>query len=241
MEECLGKIDVLILVGGKGTRLHSVVKDRPKPMADINGQPFLNKLIEYVSYFGHDRFVLCAGHMAEYLTNYYQGMDLPYEIVLSIERVPLGTAGAVKNAEKFIQTEVFCVMNGDSFCPIDLGDFLSFHRRKKAQISMAVAKSGGARDYGLIAFDDLHKIVSFEEKKQNSERDYINAGVYLFNKSVLADIPRNIKYSLEEDLFPSMLGKKFFVYLIAGEVVDIGSPDRYNFAQKYFSTKGCPS
>jgi D-glycero-alpha-D-manno-heptose 1-phosphate guanylyltransferase len=85
-----------MLVGGKGTRIHSVVKDRPKPITDINGRLFLDKLIEYVSSFGHDRFILCDGHMAEYLTNYYQDMNLPHEIVLSIERIPLGTPGAVK-------------------------------------------------------------------------------------------------------------------------------------------------
>ncbi len=236
MLDSLGKIDVLILVGGKGTRLHSVVKDRPKPMADINGRPFLDKLIEYVSCFGHDRFILCAGHMAEYLKKYYQDMNLPHEIVLSIEKVPLGTGGAVKNAEKLIQTDIFLVMNGDSFCPVDLTDFKTFHCRKKAQISMAVAKFEDVRDYGLINLDDSQQIVSFEEKKHNSEKGYINAGVYLFSKSILAEIPRNIKYSLEEDFFPSMLGKKFFAYLIAGEVVDIGAPERYNFAKKYFSS-----
>ncbi len=236
MLDSLGKMDVLILVGGKGLRLHSVVQDRPKPMADINGRPFLDKLIKYVSSFGHDRFILCAGHMAEYLTNYYQDMKLPHEIILSIEKSALGTGGAVKNAEKLIQTDIFLVMNGDSFCPVNLTDFKVFHCRKNAQISMAVTKSEDVRDYGLIGFDDSQEIVSFEEKKHNSEKGYINAGVYLFSKSILADIPRNIKYSLEEDFFPSMLGKKFFAYLLAREVVDIGTPERYNFAKKYLSS-----
>jgi len=236
MLDNLGKIDVLMLVGGKGTRMHSVVKDRPKPMADISGRPFLDKLIEYVSSFGHNRFILCAGHMAEYLTNYYQGMNLPHEIVLSIERVPLGTAGAVKNAEKLVQTDVFCVMNGDSFCPIDLTDFISFHHRKRALVSIAVVEAEQTSDYGLIKLDNSQQIISFEEKTHAAKKGYINAGVYLFSKAILAAIPRNIKYSLEEDFFPSMLGKKFFAYLFAGEVVDIGSPERYNFAKKFFSS-----
>lgn len=237
ISDSLGKMDVLILIGGKGTRLHSVVKDRPKPMADINGQPFLDKLIEYVSSFGHNRFILCAGYMAEYLTKYYQDMNLSHEILLSIEKVPLGTAGAVKNAEKLIQTDVFLVMNGDSFCPVDLTDFKAFHRRKKARISIAVvAKSKGVRGQGLINFDASQQIVSFEEKKHNSENGYINAGIYLFNKPILSEIPRRIPYSLEKNLFPSILGKKFFAYITTGEMLDIGSPERYKFAKKYFTS-----
>ena len=236
MPDSFEKMDVLILVGGRGTRLHSVVKDRPKPMAEINGRPFLDKLIEYVSSFGHDRFILCAGHMAEYQKNYYQDMNLPHEIVLSIERSALGTGGAIKNAEKFIRTDDFIVMNGDSFCPVDLTDFKDFHRRKKAQISMAVVKSEDSRDYGLIGLDDSQRVISFEEKKSSSEKGYINAGVYLFSKSILPDIPGNIKYSLEDDFFPSMLGKEFFAYAVSGDLVDIGTPERYSFARKYFSS-----
>ena len=236
MSDSSDKMDVLILVGGKGTRLHSVVGDRPKPMVDVNGQPFLNKLIEYVSSFGHNRFILCAGHMAEYIKKYYQDINLPQEIILSIEKSPLGTAGAVKNAEKLIQTEVFCVMNGDSFCPVDLMDFKAFHYRKKAQISLAVTKAKGMKDYGLVDFDGSQQIVNFEEKKHNSETGYINAGIYLFNKSILREIPKGIFYSLEENLFPSILGKKFFAYITTGEMLDIGSPERYKLAKKYFSS-----
>ena len=236
MSGSLGKTDVLILVGGKGTRLNSVIKDRPKPMADINGRPFLDKLIEYVSSFGQNRFILCAGHMAEYLTNYYQGVNLPHEIVLSIESSTLGTGGAVKNAEKLILTDNFLVMNGDSFCPVDLTDFEAFHCRKKAQISMAVVKSEDVRDYGLIGFDESQRIVKFEEKKYNLEKGYINAGVYIFSKSILAEIPRNNKCSLEEDFYPSIIGKKFFAYIVDGDLVDIGTPARYSFAMKYFSS-----
>ena len=234
MLDSLDKMDVLILVGGKGIRLHSVMKDRPKPMADINGHPFLDKLIEHVSSFGHNRFILCAGYMAEYIKKYYQDINLPHEILLSIEKVPLGTAGAVKNAEKLIQTEVFCVMNGDSFCPVDLIDFKAFHRRKKAQISLAVTKSKDTRGYGFINFDVSQQIVSFEEKKHNFGNGYINAGMYLFNKSILSEIPKGIPYSFEEDLFPLIFGKKFFAYITTGEMLDIGSPERYKLAKKYF-------
>lgn len=236
MPDSLYKMDVLILVGGRGTRLRSVVNDRPKPMADINGRPFLDRLIEYISSFGHDRFILCAGHMAEYLKDYYQDMNLPYEIVLSIERTALGTGGAVKNAEKLIQTDIFLVMNGDSFCPIDLTDFISFHYRKRSLVSIAVVKAKQTGDYGLIKLNKSQRIISFDEKIHGNKKNYINAGVYLLNKSILGEIPRNIKYSLEEDFFPSTLGKKFFAYLVPGEVVDIGTPERYNFAKKYFYT-----
>lgn len=235
MSDSLDQIDVLILVGGKGTRLHSVINDRPKPMADINGRPFLDRLIEYVSSFGHNRIILCAGHLAEYLRKYYLNAGLPQEIVLSVEETPLGTGGAVKNAEKLIHSETFFILNGDSFCPVDLTGFKTFHGRKKAKISMAVAQSADVRDYGLIGFDYSQQIVSFEEKKHQPEKGYINAGVYLFNKSILADIPKNIQYSLEDDFYPSIIGEKFFAYVVDGNLVDIGTPERYSFAKEYFS------
>ena len=228
-------MDVLILVGGKGARLHSVVNDRPKPMADINGHPFLNKLIEYVSSFGNNRIILCAGHMAEYLIEYYNDQELPIEIVFSVEDIPLGTGGAIKNAEKYIRSDDFLVMNGDSFCPVNLNDLTSFHYMKNAQISMAVAKVNNVKDYGLIRFNTSRKILSFEEKKHSDENGYINTGIYIFNKSILRDIPPNTNYSLEDDFFPSVLEKRFFAYIVENEVLDIGTPERYNFAKKYFS------
>ncbi|WP_022668272.1 nucleotidyltransferase family protein [Desulfospira joergensenii] len=228
-------MDVLLLVGGKGTRLKSVVKDRPKPMAEINGRPFLDKLIEYAASFGHNRFILCAGHMWEYLADYYRYSDLPYKMVFSIEKSALGTGGAVRKAEKHILTEDFLVMNGDSFCPVDLETFKAFHHRNKSEVSVAVTKSKDIKDYGLIGFDDSYRINNFEEKKESPEEGFINAGVYLFNKRVLKRIPKNLKCSLEKNIFPSIAGENFFAYPVDSRVLDIGTPIRYDLARKYFS------
>lgn len=225
-------IDVLILVGGQGSRLKSVVNDRPKPMADINGKPFLDLLIEYAVSFGYNRFVLCAGHKAEFLKDYYTMHDSHCEVILSIEDVPLGTAGAIKNAEKYIRTDNVLVMNGDSFCPVDLQAFKKFHLEKHALLSMAVTKSDDSKDYGSINLDKSQKIISFKEKKKFFKESYINAGIYLFKRSVLDLIPSARKYSLEEELFPSVICDRFFGYIFDGELIDIGTPERYKLAKK---------
>ena len=233
----MNDIDVLILAGGQGTRLQSVVSDRPKAMAEIDDHPFLDILIDYVSSFGVRRFVLCTGHMAEYFLNYCRAKDSNVEIVLSAEKKPLGTGGAVKHAESLIETDLFLVMNGDSFCCLDISDFYSFHIEKNALVSMVVTRAEDVKDYGLITLDDSQRITSFEEKKQSSEKAYINAGMYLFERSVLDLIPRNLKYSLEEELFPSLTCERFFGYAFDGELIDIGTPERYKYAQKYFLKK----
>ena len=231
----MNNIDVLILAGGLGTRLQSVVSDRPKAMAEINGRPFLDILIDYLSSFGIRRFILCIGHMAEYFSEYQCKNNYNAEIILSIEKKPLGTGGAVKYAEKIIRSDPFIVVNGDSFCRLDVSDLFSFHKRSHALVSMAVTKRKNAKDYGLISLDKAQRILSFQEKKKCFEQSYVNAGVYVFNKSLLDLIPLSINYSLENELFPSLFSNEFYGYICDCKLMDIGTPDRYKYAQKYFA------
>ncbi len=203
IESKLKEIDVVILCGGIGSRLADVVNDRPKPMAEINHQPFLDILIEYFARFGFRRFVLCTGHMSEVIQDYYGQKSSPLEFVVSDEQIPLGTAGSIKNAERFIQSEPFLVANGDSFCSVDLAEFYDFHLSRQALLSIAVVESKDPTNNGLATLDSLQRIISFEEKKPKEQDGYINAGIYLFQKNILSFIPENTRYSLEYDLFES--------------------------------------
>ena len=229
--EIMKAIDVVILCGGKGTRLNEVVSDRPKPMAEINGQPFLNILIDYVSSFGFNRFVLSVGYKADYIKDYYRCNRFPYEILFSPENAPLGTAGGIKQAENLVQSNPFLVMNGDSFCPVDLSQFLDFHSKKGALVSVVVVESEDVKDFGTISLDDSQKIVRFEEKKEG-KKSFINAGIYLFQKEVFSLIPSHVKYSLEHDLFPTLVGQEFYGYVTQEKLIDIGTPERYEQAKR---------
>lgn len=224
-------IDAIILCGGKGTRLNEVVNDRPKPMAEINGQPFLDILIDYVSGFGFQRFILSLGYKADYVKDYYKDNGFPFEILFLRENEPLGTAGGVKQAENLVQSNPFLVLNGDSFCPVDLSQFLDFHSKKGALVSMVVTTSEEVKDFGLISLDASQRIVRFEEKKEG-KKSFINAGIYLFQREVFSLIPTNTKYSLEHDIFPALVDQKFYGYVTQEKLIDIGTPERYEQAKR---------
>jgi NDP-sugar pyrophosphorylase family protein len=227
------EIDVVILCGGKGTRFMSVIKDCPKPMVEICNRPFLDILIEYIASYGFKRFVLCIGYMKDYIKQYYNSKRVSLEIVFSEEEELLGTGGAVKNAEPFIKSDIFLVANGDSFCPLNINKFVNFHALQEAEISAALIKSKNTGDYGSVVLDDTQRIISFNEKVQN-EDGFVNGGVYLFNKNILCLIPTGTAYSLEYDFFPEIINRKFYGYLYEGEFVDIGTPERYEKAERFF-------
>lgn len=233
----LNEIDVVILCGGTGSRLREIVDDRPKPMAQINQQPFLDILIDYFCGFGFSRFVLCTGHMSEVIQDYYCPRSSSLEFIISDEHIRLGTAGSIKNAEKFIQSDPFLVTNGDSFCPVNLTEFYDFHLLKQARMSMAVVESEETTNSGLVTLDGLQRIISFEEKKAKARTGHINAGIYLFQKNILSLIPENTKYSLEYDLFPKLTNQGSFAFVSRETLIDIGTPEQYERARSFFSVE----
>lgn len=227
-------IDVVILCGGLGTRLKGVVNDRPKPMAEINGLPFLDILIDYVANCGFTRFILCVGYKGDFIKKYYEDKENGLTFFVSQEDKPLGTAGAIKNAEPFIKSDIFLVLNGDSFCPININDFLTFHINKKALLSIALTHTEHSSDYGIIRINDNQKILSFTEKTRVNNISLINAGVYFFDKTILKEIKTGQKVSLEYDLFPAILNKDIYGYVTNEKLIDIGTPERLEMAKEYF-------
>lgn len=227
------QIDVLILCGGWGTRLRKVVNDKQKCMVEINGEPFLNFLIDYLYSYGIKRIILCIGYMANTVKQYYEKKFKNNKILFSEEKISLGTAGAVRNAQSLIEGNPFLVMNGDSICRINLKEFLTFHVNKGALASIALTKAKNADDVGLVELDNRGKILAFHEKIKNAKLKnnyFINAGIYIFNKKVLPLIPENENYSLEYDLFPNI--NKCYGYVTDKTLIDIGTPRGYRRAQQ---------
>lgn len=234
-ETKLKEIDVVLLCGGIGSRLAKIVNDRPKPMAKINQQPFLDILINYFTRFGLRRFVLCTGYMSEVIQAYYRQKPNSLKFIISNEQIPLGTAGCIKNAQKLIQSEPFLVANGDSFCPVNLFEFYDFHLSNQSLMTMAVTESEETENGGLVKLDESKRIIGFEEKKITSLTGYINTGIYFFQKKILSMIPENEKYSLEYDLFPELIKHDSFGFVSSEELIDIGTPERYEWAKEYFA------
>jgi NDP-sugar pyrophosphorylase family protein len=227
-------MDVIILCGGLGTRLRDRVSDRPKSMAEISGRPFLDILVDYVARYGFTRFVLCTGFKGDLIRRYYESKKGGLIFVVSDEDRPLGTAGAIKNAESFIESNTFLVLNGDSFCELDIQDFIRFHIGKGALLSIAVTRMEKPVEYGVIRLDTDQRIIRFGEKIPANGNDLINAGMYVFDKKVLQEIPSGQKRSLECDLFPGILDKGLYGYVTTKKLLDIGTPERLSMAQDYF-------
>lgn len=230
-------MDVIILCGGQGTRLREVIDDRPKSMVEINGRPFLDILLDYVVRHGFSRFILCTGFKGDWIKKNYQNKRGGLTFVISDEDQPLGTAGAIKNAESLIESDLFLVLNGDSLCEIDIEDFIDFHIRKGALISVAVTRMESRAEYGVIRLDKNQKVIRFGEKIPARGNGLINAGIYVFAKKILEEIPAGQKLSLEYDLFPAILYKGLYAYVTERRLLDIGTPERLELARKYFGSR----
>lgn len=228
-------IDVVILCGGLGTRLRSVINDRPKVMAEINKRPFLDILIDYIASYKFRRFILCIGHMGDVIKKYYEKKDKNLTVLFSEEKEPLGTGGAIINAEALIKSDPFLAINGDSLCRIDIKEFLKFHIEKKAVASIALVSPERDADYGVVTLDSNQRIISFNEKAKPDVDAYISAGMYFFSRDIIGYVPANTNYSLEYDLFPNIIDKGIYGYITGEKLIDIGTPERYTKAEEFLN------
>ena len=235
MSDLIKTTDVFILCGGLGKRLKSVTKNNPKPMVKIGNKPFLDIIIDYLAGFGFKSFILGIGYRAEVFKKHYENFrSKDLEIKFCEEKSPLGTGGAVKKARSLIKSDSFLVLNGDSFCEFNPLFFLKFHEKKQAIVSILLREVASGADYGKVKLDKENRIIDFNEKDNQAKNCLINAGVYSFNKKVFMLMPRSKSFSLELDFFPRLSEKNCFGYTSSGFFIDIGTPERYFKANKYF-------
>ena len=225
MQNGVINIDVVILCGGLGSRLRKISGDLPKALMPFAGRPFINVLIDFLLPFGFRRFVLCVGHLRDKFREHFSACD--YEIVFSEEVEPLGTGGAVKNAQPHIATSPFLLVNGDSLCQADLREFREFHMRKPAVLSIVLCRPFSENAYGMVEVDREDRIVAFREKGEVREGSFINAGIYLAERRIFELMPQVPCFSLERDLIPAILPHGCYGFITDAELIDIGTPERY--------------
>jgi mannose-1-phosphate guanylyltransferase len=158
-------------------------------------------------------------------------------VIFSQEPLPLGTAGAVKYAEHYINNGPFLVVNGDSFARVDINAMLGFHASRNARATIALSRIDDSSDFGTVKLDNNNRIISFSEKDPAGGPAFVNAGIYLFETSVLSLIPKGVKFSLEHEVFNTITD--CYGFKTDARLVDIGTKERYNEAQKIFSSKDC--
>ncbi len=233
----LSSITAAILAGGLGTRLRTVVADRPKVLAEVQGRPFLSFLLDHLSATGLRRIVLCTGYCGEQICqamgDTYRNLQLSY----SQEARPLGTAGALRLASAMLPSDPVLVMNGDSFCAADLLGLLKFHYSRRAEATVLLAAVANADRYGGIKLGDDDAVVEFAEKRIGAGAGWINAGIYLLSRHVLLSIPENRPVSLEYEVFPSLIGRGIYGCRSGGRFLDIGTPEDFASATAFFSNR----
>lgn len=220
----------VILVGGFGTRLQSVVQDVPKPMAPVAGKPFLEYQLAALRRGGIEQIVFCAGYRAESVQTYFgNGSRFGLRIEYSVETMPLGTAGALKYAGPMLHDSFF-VLNGDTYLELDYHGMAQMHHDKGALATLAVWASALTQPYGSIVIDADGRIRAFSEKSEGDTGSaWINGGVYVFDKRVLDHIPQGRAVSIEKETFPQLLASEapLYGFPTAGYFIDIGTPSSY--------------
>jgi len=225
-------VPAVLLVGGMGTRLRSVVPAMPKPLATVGGKSFLELLVRQLGSQGIRRIIMCSGYLADQIEDKFgDGSAWDVAIRYSREPKPLGTAGAIKLAEGYLKEDsLFLVMNGDSFLEIDFGQLIRAHREHNVLMTMAVVAVQNAGRYGTVEVDTGAQVTGFAEKAGVDVPGLINAGVYVFDRSIFAHISEGTS-SFERDVFPRILDRGVYALEQRGMFIDIGTPEDYARAQ----------
>lgn len=220
-----------ILAGGLGTRLRSVVPDYPKVLAPIGGRACVTYLLDQMAEAGIREVCLLTGYRAGQveatLGLKYRGLNLRY----SVETAPLGTAGALRAALNQFVSEHVLVMNGDSYCNVNLHEFAKVHQCQAAEVSLVLTFRSDTRQHGRAEVDESGRVVEFQEKGAVDGPGWVNAGIYLLGRGVIPDIPLDRPVSLEREMLPVWArANRVHGYRCSSSFLDIGTPESYAIA-----------
>lgn len=226
-------MECIILAGGMGTRLQSVVSDVPKCMAPVAGHPFLYYLITSLIEAGFNHIILALGYKHEIIEEWIEANALPINISTVTEETPLGTGGAVRLALSKAETNEVFILNGDTFFGVRYTEMLSLHKSTQSAVTVALKRMEKFDRYGVVDIEQpTSRILRFNEK-QYCESGLINGGVYLINRHELDNFP--MKFSLEKDFFETAVRTSTLSgYISEGYFIDIGIPEDYERAQTDF-------
>lgn len=231
----LNQVSVAILAGGLGTRLRPVVGDQPKVLAAVAGRPFLAILLEWLARAGARRVVLCTGYRGDLVRQELGQRFGPIDLIYSQEDRPLGTAGALRLAYPWLDSELVLALNGDSFCQVDLAAMLRWRAARSAPALMLLTWAKDAARYGQVELAPDGVVSAFGEKQPQGGPGWINAGVYLLERRLLETIPPDREVSLEREVFPAWVGQGLHGYAEGRRFLDIGTPESFAQAQGFFA------
>jgi len=223
----------IILVGGEGTRLRPLTYATVKAMVPVLNRPFIQYMIRHLASHNISEIILAMGYKPDTIKSYFDRFDkLDVRLVYSIEDTPLGTAGAVKNAEQHIdEDDTFFVFNGDVFTDLDLTDMLNFHKDHNAKATIALTPVDDPTQFGVVETDDQQKVTCFIEKpnREKVTSNLINAGTYILESEIMRLIIPGKRSMFEHDIFPKLLadGEPVYGYSSNAYWIDMGTPEKY--------------
>lgn len=218
----------ILLVGGFGTRLMPLTKNTPKPMLTVAGIPVTEHQIAMAKAAGITEIVLATSYLSEIFTPYFgDGSKWGIKIKYAVEKEPLGTGGAIRNAAQLLTSnESIVILNGDVLSSHDLAEQIRQHEAHDADVTLHLTQVEDARAFGCVPTDDQGRVTAFLEKMENPITNQINAGCYVFNPRVLSTIPLDTVVSVERETFPQLVANNAAVYGYVENAywLDIGTP-----------------
>lgn len=229
-------MQAVIMAGGKGTRLSSVITGIPKPMVPMNGRPLLEYQIENLKQSGIEDIILVIGHLGHIIQNHFKdGSDFGVKISYFVEEEPMGTAGALSYLQESLE-ENFLLVFGDLFININFERFYGFHINNNSIATLYAHPNSHPYDSDILVTNSKGRVVQWSYKNSEREKDYknlVNAGVYVLNKKILEYIPKEQKVDLEKQVLVSVLDKELiYAYSCTEYVKDIGTPERLHKVEK---------
>lgn len=223
-------MQAVILAGGKGTRLRPLTYTLPKPMIMVLNKPAIHHIILSLINAGYDEIIITTNYMAKLIEEFFRNQSYKASVICVSEDIPLGTAGSVKNIERYIKG-TFAVVQGDSISDINLRRHYEFHKEKGGVVSIAVIPVENTEEYGIVQLDENEKVKRFQEKPKPEESfsNLANTGFYVFEKEVLDYIPTGKHHDFSLELFPYLLkeGKEMYGYKTESYWIDIGRINNY--------------
>jgi mannose-1-phosphate guanylyltransferase len=218
----------ILLVGGFGTRLMPLTKNTPKPMLTVAGLPVTEHQIAMAKAAGITEIVLATSYLSEIFTPYFgNGSQWGISIKYAVEKEPLGTGGAIRNAAQLLTSdESIVILNGDVLSSHNLSEQIRQHQEHDADVTLHLTEVEDARAFGCVPTDGTGRVTAFLEKMDNPVTNQINAGCYVFNPRVLSSIPLNTVVSVERETFPQLVSNNAAVYGYVENAywLDIGTP-----------------
>ena len=225
-------MEAIILAGGMGKRLAKVVADVPKPMALVNGKPFLYHIIQWLHEYPVEKIIISAGYKSDSIVKYFGKSFFRIPVEYAIEKKPLGTGGALMFALHKTTGSDILVLNGDTWFPIDINKFYSSHILNKHQLTIALKPMRDFSRYGSVECND-NTIVRFNEKKFCKE-GLINGGIYMIKRQFLESKELPEVFSLENQILEKECGSSELKCRIFDDpFIDIGIPEDYHRAGSF--------